>query len=242
MSDLYTEEQKLWVRNNCKLCGSYKEFAEKFNKHFHTKKSVNALQQYVVKKLRLSVNSARNSLCYSKAEEQWIMDNFKHYSTYKSLTEDFNRIFHRDKEVSHIRDKCTKGLKLHGMDNVTRYKKGNLKKQCSIGTIRTPKNGVTYIKVKDSSLTYQSGYREPYWLPLQKKIWQDHYGEVPKGKMVIFLDGNRDNFDIDNLYCIDRRISAIMAKNKWYTDSKEHTLTAIKWCELYYALKARDSK
>lgn len=84
-----------------------------------------------------------------------------------------------------------------------------------------------------------SGYQEPYWLPLQKKIWIDHYGKVPKGKMVIFLDGDRNNFDIDNLYCIDRKISAVMASNNWYTSSREHTLTAIKWCELYYAMKTK---
>ena len=82
-----------------------------------------------------------------------------------------------------------------------------------------------------------SGYAEPYWIPIQKKIWQDHYGEVPEGKMVIFLDGDRENLDIENLYCIDRRISAIMAANKWYTNSRDHTLTAIKWCELHYAMK-----
>lgn len=237
MSNVYTKEHELWVRNHCELCTSYKELAEKFNKEFHEEKSVNALQQYVVKKLRLSVNSARNSLCYSKAEEQWLVDNFQRYNTYKSLTEDFNRVFHRDKEVCQIREKCNKSLKLYGMDNVTRYKKGNLKKQCPIGTIRKVSNGVIYIKVKDSSLSYQSGYREPYWLPIQKKIWQDNYGEVPNGKMVIFLDGDKENLDINNLYCIDRRISVIMAKNGWYTDSRQHTLTAIKWCELYYALK-----
>lgn len=123
------------------------------------------------------------------------------------------------------------------MKNNGKYEKKNEKEQCPIGTIRKTTNGVTYIKVKDSRLSFQSGYREPYWLPIQKKIWQDHYGEVPSGKIVIFLDGNHDNLDIENLYCIDRKISAVMAKNRWFTESREHTLTAIKWCELFYAMK-----
>jgi hypothetical protein len=72
---------------------------------------------------------------------------------------------------------------------------------------------------------------------LQKKIYQDAHGEIAPGKMVCFLDGNPHNFDLDNLYPIDRKISAVMSNNRWWTDSKEHTLTAIKWCELYYAIK-----
>lgn len=55
--------------------------------------------------------------------------------------------------------------------------------------------------------------------------------------MVIHLDGNKLNCDIDNLYCIPKKFRALMNKNHWYTDSREHTLTAIKWCELYYALR-----
>lgn len=68
-------------------------------------------------------------------------------------------------------------------------------------------------------------------------MWIDHYGEVPDGKMVIFLDCNKENLDIGNLYCIDRKISAVLASNGWYSDNGELTLTAIKWCELFYAIE-----
>ena len=61
--------------------------------------------------------------------------------------------------------------------------------------------------------------------------------EIPEGYFVIFLDNNQMNFDISNLYCVNRKIHVIMSKNKWYTNNKENTLTAIKWCELYYVLK-----
>ena len=55
--------------------------------------------------------------------------------------------------------------------------------------------------------------------------------------MVCFLDGDNNNFDLNNLYPINRKISAIMSKNKWWTHSRNHTLAAIKWCELFYVLK-----
>lgn len=174
---------------------------------------------------------------YTREEEAYLKENYKNYNTYEDLTKSFNTHFNTCRKKTSIQEKCTKRLKLKGMQNPTAYKNGNLKNQCPVGTIRNDNNGCIYIKVIDSALSYQSGYREPYWLPIQKKIWIDCYGEVPEGKMVMFLDGNRKNLDIDNLYCIDRKISAIMASNSWYSNNKEQTLTAIKWCELFYALK-----
>lgn len=174
---------------------------------------------------------------YTKEEEEWLVDNYCKYETYDDLTMGLNKHFGNDRLTSSVREKCTKRLGLKGMKNPTSYKNGNIKDQCPIGTVRKMNNGCTYIKVKDSTHSYQSGYREPYWLPIQKKIWIDHYGEVLDGKMVIFLDGNRENLDISNLYCIDRRISAVLAVSGWYSEDGNITLTAIKWCELHYALE-----
>lgn len=233
---IYTDIQKEWILNNYKECNSYKEFTEKFNQKFELHKSVNALSQFLTKTLGIYIETKKTKMRFSKDEEQWLIDNYSKFMSYDELTKQFNKTFNRQKDKKHLQDKCIKRLKLKGMPNITKFQKGHLQRQCPVGTIRKSDNGITYIKVLENAYSYISGYKEPYWLPIQKKIWQDYYGKVPKGKMVIFLDGNKSNLDINNLYCIDRRISVVMAKNKWYTNSKEHTLTAIKWCELYYAL------
>ena len=179
---------------------------------------------------------------YTPEQEQWLGNNYHLANSYDELTSLFNEKFASNRSKNSLIDKCTKRLGLKGMPNPTVY--GMKKKeQLPIGTIRKSQVG-TYIKVTNVDGTkHISGYQEPYWLPLQKKIYQDSYGEIEPGKMVCFLDGNTDNFELNNLYAIDRRISAIMSKNRWWTDSKEHTLTAIKWCELFYALKElKDSK
>ena len=171
---------------------------------------------------------------YSEAEKEWVREN-QDTMTRAKLAEAFNEKFGASVTGYSISDLCTKRLGLHRTSNDGRYGKKD-KEQLPIGTIRKSATG-TYIKVMDSLNAYVSGYREPYWLPLQKKIYQDVHGEIENGKMVCFLDGNTDNFDIDNLYCIDRKIAAIMSSNQWWTKDREHTLTAIKWCELHYALK-----
>ena len=176
---------------------------------------------------------------YTTEQSEWLKNNYGNVSSYMELVTLFNERFNTNRSLGQISDKCNKQLKLKGMPSQTRY--GNkVKEQLPVGSIRISiRQGhrTTYIKVMEDTNSHISGYVEPYWMPLQKKIYQDHYGEIEKGKMVIFLDGNTENFDINNLYCIDRKISAIMSKNRWWTNSIEHTLTAIKWCELWYAMK-----
>lgn len=171
---------------------------------------------------------------YTEAEIEWLREN-QDTMTRAKLAEAFNEKFGASVNKDSISDICTKRLRLHRTSNDGCYGK-KAKENLPIGTIRKSQTG-TYIKVMECHNAHITGYKEPYWLPLQKKIYQDAYGEIDKGKMVCFLDGNTENFDIDNLYCIDRKISAVMSSNRWWTNNREHTLTAIKWCELYYALK-----
>lgn len=234
----YSEKQINWLMDNYTIYHSYSDIAKDFNTVFKTNKTESAIRQKMTKGLKLYLITEKNAQHYTNEQEDWLKNNYIKFNSYAELTYEFNYVFKRNKPIEAIREKCNKYLRLSGIPNPTSYKKGNIRCQLPIGTIKKTGYG-TYIKVKDSVLSYMSGYQEPYWIPLQKKIWIDHYGEVPKGKMVIFLDGNRNNFDIDNLYCIDRKISAVMASNKWYTNSREHTLTAIKWCELYYETKEK---
>ena len=86
----------------------------------------------------------------------------------------------------------------------------------------------------DTIVTHPS---EPDWVPLQKKIYEDAHGKIKPGQMICFLDCNHQNFDIDNLYCIDRRIAIRMAQNGWWSSNRDITLAGIKCIELQIALK-----
>lgn len=176
---------------------------------------------------------------YTEEEVTWLIAN-QDTMTRAKLTDAFNKKFGTSVSQYSISDKCNKNLKIHRSVNVTTFA-NTARKQCPIGTIRKSQT-LTYIKVKDVPVAVGvnnnlTGYREPYWLPLQKKIYQDAHGEIGKDQFVIFLDGNTENFDLDNLYPIDRRISATMSKYGWWSKERESTLAAIKWCELYYTMK-----
>lgn len=175
---------------------------------------------------------------YSEEERQFCLDNIKKFDSYKSFAKAFNEHFNSDISEGKLRDLCCKRLKSGIGKSKTCFKNGSRTRALPVGTIRKTSYG-TYIKVSDTLIGF-SGYKEPDWLPLQKKIYQDAFGAVPKGGMVIFLDCDKTNFSLDNLYCIDRKISAQLAKNRWYSNDKELTLAAIKLCELQQALKNKE--
>lgn len=124
------------------------------------------------------------------------------------------------------------------------YVKGqpSAKGELSLGTIRYNSDGRPFVKVKlcNGENSHSDGghnYREPWWKPLQKKIWEDHYGEVPEGYVVCSLNGDPNSTDIRNIGIIDKRGTTIMAKNGWWTDNRVITGDGARWCNLYYVAK-----
>lgn len=74
------------------------------------------------------------------------------------------------------------------------------------------------------------------WRRKCELVYEQSHGEIPKGGIVVFLNQNKFDFRPENLYCISRKIHAMMCKNRWYVEDGDLTLTAIKWCEHKCAL------
>lgn len=171
---------------------------------------------------------------YTKAQLDWIKENVNEFENYKDMTIAFNERFNEKRTEQGISNTVTKKLKLNKFFNSGQYSNVYKKDELPVGTIRECGNGTTYIKVKllGNCRPKYTGYKEPYWLPIQKKIYQDRYGEVSEDEMVIFLDCNNKNLNIENLYCINRKISVILAKNKWYSTDPNITKTGIYYAKL----------
>ena len=61
------------------------------------------------------------------------------------------------------------------------------------------------------------------WRQKHRLIWEKEYGSIPEGYMIIFLDGNHENFDIDNLEMITKQENLVMNRNKLFKNDKELT-------------------
>ena len=128
-------------------------------------------------------------------------------------------------------NKGTKGLT---KANVTSFKKGQKPHNYKpLGSERITKDGYCEIKVSDT------GRR---WRPKHVLIYEKHHGKVPKGSAVIFLDGDKRNFDIDNLHLVTRGQLAMLNKNNLIQKDAELTKTAINVVDLMKKISAIEKK
>jgi len=74
------------------------------------------------------------------------------------------------------------------------FKKGNIPHNTNeIGHQRITKDGYIEIKVSDN-IESKYNYKLKHRL-----IWEEHHGEIPKNHQVRFIDGDKTNFNIENL-------------------------------------------
>lgn len=104
-----------------------------------------------------------------------------------------------------------------GRSAETQFKPGEMPhNHVPIGTERVTKDGIRQRKVRDT------GYPPRDWKSCHALLWVEHHGEIPKGRIVVFKDGNRDNLVIDNLECITR--SENMRRNTLHRCPKDVAL------------------
>lgn len=81
------------------------------------------------------------------------------------------------------------------------FKKGNIPPNAKpIGTEIISKDGYVYVRVECRGTT-KSG-KHITFIPKHHFIWEQKYGEIPEGYKLIFLDGNKENFDISNFMLV----------------------------------------
>ena len=116
-------------------------------------------------------------------------------------------------------NKGTKGMFNVG-GNKTSFKKGNIPpNRREIGSERVTKDGFIEVKIQD-------GHLNKNWILKHRYIYEKYYGSIPKGYKVIFLDGNRKNFEIDNLKAISSHEELIMNEHNLRFKHKKLTESA----------------
>lgn len=94
-----------------------------------------------------------------------------------------------------------KGLRVEPVGGTLRtlFKKGDApKNKVPIGSETVKKGGVLYRKISET------GVRRNDWRSVHTLIWEEKYGPIDDGMIVRFKDGNKRNFDIENLIAVTR--------------------------------------
>lgn len=74
---------------------------------------------------------------------------------------------------------------------------------------------------------------------VHRLIWEKHNGPIPEGKIVSFLDGNKDNCDIDNLALIDMQENLELNRRNLRFDNAEYTKVGITIAKMRIAVQQR---
>jgi len=246
----YTDEQIKWICENANAITfkSIQHFVDTFNAVFGTNKTKAGIAKW------LSSNSVsvktRVKQTFSEAGDKWLKSNIQKYDVFMDLFNAYRDKFNADVNYASLATHCEYlGIK----QRVTRKElrnRGQFKKnaprslgELPVGTIRYNSQGRPYIKVmlcngaSRSVDNQRHNYKEPFWKPLQKKIWEDNYGPVPDGYVVCSLNGDITDTDVRNIGLIDKRATPIMSKQGWWTDNRVITADGVQWCNLYMIAK-----
>lgn len=149
---------------------------------------------------------------FNEKMHKWLVANGKNY-TCKELI-----IILNDKFNENFTLKQMQQYFWHHDDVTFKYEKANKSHNNNplpIGSERIKGDGMVQVKIGPKK-----------WVYKQRKIYKDYYGvKLKDDEYVIFLDQNRNNFDISNLKVISRRESAIMANNHMFSTNSEVTKT-----------------
>jgi hypothetical protein len=191
---------------------------------------------------------------YNAAQIRFLKNNVKDKG-YKELTELFNKKYNCSLAYFNIYEKCKRigisngriGFFLPG--NVPhnkgknfspagaekgRFKKGNKpsnKKQ--VGYERKQVDGYTYVKISDKN------EGKKCWKYKHVLVYEKAHGPVPEGYCVVFCDGNKNNFDLDNLALMSRDELVRMNAAHYFSEDSNITKTGIALVKLKKVLSER---
>ena len=142
--------------------------------------------------------------------------------TYADLTELFNGRFKTGFTVTQIRNNCLCRRIKTGFYPQARIPKKRHKKIGSEVTDKIKK--IKYVKVSDEGMTFKL---RGTWKKKHVLIWEEANGPLPEGMSVIFLDGDRNNFEPDNLAAVSYKERLLMGKLGLRFNNKDMTKTGL---------------
>lgn len=220
----YTSEQLAFIRKGYATM-PLSEVAPAFNAKFGTNVNAQTLRStcknYNITCGRKAGERIVPCRLYTKEQAQFLSENYSGRSL-AELTDLYNHRFGDDKTQQQIRSfvhnrgitsghtgrfekGCTpwnQGKRGYMGANKTSFKKGNVPSNVKpLWSERIGKDG--YIEMSVPERNPYTGYPTRYkhkhvW------IWEQTHGPKPKGTAVIFRDGNKLNFDLDNLLLVNR--------------------------------------
>lgn len=217
----YTPEQKAFIKQN--LPGmTLNELTESFNSHFGLTDKKERLEKYCQHhKIPYAFEYHRLT-----AEQKEFIRQNSLGTPYKELTEKFNARFGLTRKQMHVMSYCRTLHCQNGIDS--RFNPGH--EPLFLVPIGSERFMNRYMHVKTTIST---------WRPKHIVIWESIHGPVPPKHIVAFGNGDRSDFDPDNLVLIPKRNMPTMNRHGLIGGNAELTRTGKIVSDVYLAISAR---
>ena len=114
------------------------------------------------------------------------------------------------------------------------FSKGNVPaNHMEVGEYTHTTDGYLVRKVKED------GTQRERFEFVHRKVWEEHNGPIPEGKMVSFLDGDKDNCDIENLVLLDNSENLEMNRSNLRFPHAELTKAGVNVAKIKVAARRR---
>jgi len=192
---------------------------------------------------------------YTAEQIDWLRAHRKQLDQ-KALAQAFNAEFGTDLSVSKVRSACVRN-KLYaardhksraapwnkgrsytpsGNSRLTQFKPGNMPKNgLPKGALVRDPDGYWKVKISDR----RDVPKQENWRYVHRLTWELANGEIPRGYIVVMLDGDKDNAaDPDNLAAVSRGALAILNANApWTSPDRDMVRLLIARAELRAAAR-----
>lgn len=119
----------------------------------------------------------------------------------------------------------------------TMFKKGNVPaNHMEVGEYTHTSDGYLIQKVREN------GTQRERFEFVHRRVWEDHNGPIPEGKIVSFLDGDKDNCSIENLVLLDNEENLELNRSKLRFDTAEFTEAGVTVAKAKVAVRRKMRK
>ena len=248
MSFRYTEEHIEFLRKGFKK-KRIPELTAAFNAEFDLDRKEGSIRAALKNRKitcgRKGFVKGERSVLFSPEQVAFIKEQYKVYSR-SELTIEFNERFKTEIKGRQITSfvknqgiKCgrnghfgkghvtwNKGTKGLVKPNSGNFKKGDVPPNSQpVGSERVNSMGVIDVKIAEPN-PYVAG-QMTRWKQKHIILWEEKYGPVPDGHVIIFRDSDKMNCQPENLMLITRKVNAYLNRNGYGTLPGELKLSAI---------------
>lgn len=214
-----------WILENIHKYSIITDLCNAYNESHGTTFSRSTINQHLSRKLNIT-----SLATWTDEQRQWLKDNHDKFGSYQLAADMFNERFHTKRSHRSLHAELRRQGLLIDIEKV--QSNWNYPRRVPIGTIVDDGDG--YLKIKVGTEYNSSG-----WVRYHRYLYEQAHGRnsIPKGYKIMFLDGDKRNYDVNNMVAVPASYFALMNKLKLKSMYPEVTLAGIKWCDLYTLLK-----